>query len=317
MNMNRSIHLTCLSGFALHTFAALLSAGNLTPPPGPVAPTMKPLNEVEPRTAVTSANLSGGASSVFEIDQPGSYYLVANLNVPAGKHGIYLHGNGITLDLNGFAVIGASGSLSGVTTADGGWHHDITVKNGSVESCGDAGVDLFGGLSCHVSDVTTFDNGGKGIAVTEALVEHCTSFQNDIGFYDDGGASFIDCISSENTTGFSVTECPITFRPRYAGVRSLSFSDVAAFWHSLLGVEYVQSQQFAEARNSFEEAVRLMPHESVNHSNLGVSLAVAGDWNSAEQEARKALELDPDNSSAKSLLDLAMSRKPRTEKRNP
>jgi Flp pilus assembly protein TadD len=81
---------------------------------------------------------------------------------------------------------------------------------------------------------------------------------------------------------------------------------------SLLGVEYVQNQQFAEARNSFEEALRLMPHESVNHSNLGVSLAVAGDWNSAEREARKALELDPDNSKAKSLLDLAMSRRPRT-----
>ena len=75
----------------------------------------------------------------------------------------------------------------------------------------------------------------------------------------------------------------------------------APYAQNLLGVEYVQNQQFAEARNSFEEAVRLMPHESVNHSNLGVSLAVAGDWNSADQEARKALELDPNNASAKSL----------------
>ncbi len=91
----------------------------------------------------------------------------------------------------------------------------------------------------------------------------------------------------------------------------------APYAQNLLGVEYVQNQQFAEARNSFEEAVRLMPHESANHSNLGVSLAVAGDWNSAEQEARKALELDPDNSKAKSLLDLAMSRKPRTAEGNP
>ena len=86
---------------------------------------------------------------------------------------------------------------------------------------------------------------------------------------------------------------------------------------NLLGVEYVQNQQFAEARTSFEEAVRLMPHESVNHSNLGASLAFAGDWNSAVQEARKALELDPKNASAKSLLDLAMSRKPRAAKGNP
>ena len=61
------------------------------------------------------------------------------------------------------------------------------------------------------------------------------------------------------------------------------------------GVEYVENSQFDEARSSFEEAVRLMPHESVNHSNLGYSLAVAGDWNSAEQEARTAIHLDPAN----------------------
>jgi Flp pilus assembly protein TadD len=91
----------------------------------------------------------------------------------------------------------------------------------------------------------------------------------------------------------------------------------APYAQNLLGVEYVQNQQFAEARNSFEEALRLMPHESVNHSNLGASLAVAGDWISAEQEARKALDLDPDNSSAKSLLDLAMSRMPRTTHGKP
>jgi len=91
----------------------------------------------------------------------------------------------------------------------------------------------------------------------------------------------------------------------------------APYAQNLLGVEYVQNQQFAEARNSFEEALRLMPHESVNHLNLGVSLAVAGDWNSADQEARKALALDPNNASAKTLLDLAMSRKPRTAKGKP
>ncbi len=85
----------------------------------------------------------------------------------------------------------------------------------------------------------------------------------------------------------------------------------APYAHSLLGVEYVENQQFAEARTSFEEAVRLMPHESVNHSNLGFSLAVAGDWNSAEQEARTAIQLDPSNSRAKTLLDLTRGRKSR------
>ena len=87
----------------------------------------------------------------------------------------------------------------------------------------------------------------------------------------------------------------------------------APYAHSLLGVEYVESGQFDEARSSFQEAVRLMPHESVNHSNLGFSLAVAGEWNSAEQEARTAIQLDPENTRAKTLLELIRGRK--TKKR--
>ena len=85
----------------------------------------------------------------------------------------------------------------------------------------------------------------------------------------------------------------------------------APYAQSLLGVEYVENQQFAEARTSFEEALRLMPHESINHSNLGFSLAVAGDWNSAEQEASTAIQLDPANTRAKTLLELVRGRKTR------
>jgi Flp pilus assembly protein TadD len=80
----------------------------------------------------------------------------------------------------------------------------------------------------------------------------------------------------------------------------------APYAQNLLGVEYVENQQFDEALSSFEEAVRLMPRESVNHSNLGFSLAVAGDWNSAEKEARTAIQLDPSNARAKTLLDLVL-----------
>jgi Flp pilus assembly protein TadD len=57
-----------------------------------------------------------------------------------------------------------------------------------------------------------------------------------------------------------------------------------------------------------------MPHESVNHSNLGYSLAVAGELNAAEQEARTAIHLDPTNTKAKSLLDLLLHAA-RTKKR--
>jgi Flp pilus assembly protein TadD len=46
----------------------------------------------------------------------------------------------------------------------------------------------------------------------------------------------------------------------------------APYAHNLLGLEYIETSRFTNAKNSFEEAVRLMPHESVNHSNFGLSL---------------------------------------------
>lgn len=46
--------------------AWLASAGDLTPPAGPVAPTHKTLTEVEPRIAVNAANTAAG-----EIIRPG------------------------------------------------------------------------------------------------------------------------------------------------------------------------------------------------------------------------------------------------------
>ena len=62
----------------------------------------------------------------------------------------------------------------------------------------------------------------------------------------------------------------------------------APYAHNLLGLEYIETGRFTDAKNSFEEAVRLMPHESVNHSNFGLSLAIVGEWDSAELEVRKS-----------------------------
>lgn len=83
----------------------------------------------------------------------------------------------------------------------------------------------------------------------------------------------------------------------------------AAYGDNLLGLEYIEVQQYADAKTSFAEAARLMPHESCNHSNLGLSLAIVGEWDSAEQEERKALQLDKSNDKAKEILEALLVRK--------
>src|SRR4029079_14214982 len=96
--------LILLAVLAIAAISALLAQGPLTPPGAP-APTMKTLDEVEPRIAVNSTNTPGDADSLDKITQPGSYYLTGNITGVFGKMGIEIAANGVTIDLMGFEMV--------------------------------------------------------------------------------------------------------------------------------------------------------------------------------------------------------------------
>ena len=78
----------------------------------------------------------------------------------------------------------------------------------------------------------------------------------------------------------------------------------AAYVHSLLGYERRRTDQVTAAIHCFEQAVLLLPHDPANHHNFAVSLVVAGDYERAEEEARRAHELAPNNPDIQHLLDV-------------
>src|SRR2546423_15664810 len=98
----RTILFCLLSSFILHPSA--FPQGPL-PPPGPPGPTMKALDEIEPRINIQRIvnPLPGEATYKYIISAAGSYYLTANLDVD-GPNGIHVTAEGVAIDLNGFRM---------------------------------------------------------------------------------------------------------------------------------------------------------------------------------------------------------------------
>src|SRR6201995_5884107 len=102
--------------------------GSLTPPGAPAA-TMKSLDQVEARTAITNT------ASLVTISQPGSYYLTHNLNVTTGN-AININTNQVTLDLNGFTISSTSATANGtaIYLSLPAGNTEITILNGHISS---------------------------------------------------------------------------------------------------------------------------------------------------------------------------------------
>lgn len=228
---------------AVLALSGSLLAGPLSPPSGPITSTMKPLDQIEARTPITNDTCPGNSSCVFRITQPGSYYLTANLSVPASKTGIRIASPGVTIDLNGFEIIGQANSWAGIDFENqSGSYPGTVVRNGKVRNCGVSGVSLYatGTKGSIVEQIVATGNGQIGILVSDAgvlrqcsavengaagiqagtsgssIVEHCVSVGNGgAGFSIFGqGGTVRDCSSTQNTgdgfvlgNGASISDC--------------------------------------------------------------------------------------------------------------
>src|SRR5262249_38728447 len=141
-------------------------------PPGSPATTMKSLDQIEPRTPISSVPTN--------ITVAGSYYFTTNLTCSTcttGQHGILISTGNVSVDLNGFTLAGIAGSGSGV--ADGGVaRSNLWVRNGVVQGWSSSGLNLFSS-SCQVENLRVLSNGvsgiGAGIGVGDASrVVGCT-----------------------------------------------------------------------------------------------------------------------------------------------
>lgn len=120
----------------------------------------------------------------YKITKSGSYKLTSNLMVPAGKDGIEILANDVTIDLNGFGIIGpiecttfptscpTASTGIGIKNGDVGTlgFGDTKVMNGFIRGMGSHGIDIIGDGSL-VEKVSSQGNAGVGIIVEGTVTE--------------------------------------------------------------------------------------------------------------------------------------------------
>ncbi|WP_035611261.1 hypothetical protein [Haloferula sp. BvORR071] len=111
----------------------VFAQGPLTPPGAP-APTMKSLNQIEPRRPISQADIP--ANGYYSISEPGSYYLTENVSSSTSFSGvIYITSSNVTLDLNGFTITQTNTSASNFTNgifASIPAVANLVVRNGTI-----------------------------------------------------------------------------------------------------------------------------------------------------------------------------------------
>lgn len=195
-------------------FGLVAVGGDLTPPAGPVNPTMKDLDDVEPRGILR--NNPDGITPIV-INQSGSYKLGENIQAIGLEHGIEIVIGRVSIDLNGFEVIGSEiGSLDGIHVAPGA--DDITIHNGRIRLFTGAGIGAAGSNRCRIEAVDVQNTFAGGIVCGDhSFVDRCSAQSVTVAFavgISVGASSRVmDCSTDSCYTGIlaearsQVTNC--------------------------------------------------------------------------------------------------------------
>ena len=156
-----------------------------------------------------AGNVTPGDAPGFPVtlSQPGSYRLAGNLTVPAATDGIVIAADRVTLDLNGFSVVG-SGTGAGISNGLIG-RIGTSIRNGTVTNFEDGIVlkESAGEFATsEIQQIRAIRNAGTGIlASANSVISGNTAVGNGEFGISAGPASTVsDNNASRNTTGLRI-----------------------------------------------------------------------------------------------------------------
>ena len=255
-------------------------AGDLAPPPGPIASTDR----------VTLNHQAIGALP-YTITEPGSYVLTSDLtdclecsDLPS--HGILIDANNVTLDLNGFSIIGDRvSSIDGITIVGG--RSNIVVKNGVVRDWLEHGANLAQAINSRVEDLTVSNCGldgvrvgfgstirdcnvtnclGKGIIVeTACLVEGCVV----VGAGEDG----IHALPVATSNGSTIRDCAVRLctEDGIDAADGCSVSDCAVSINGMAGIRAAPGCAVSGCAATLNAASGIIANQSLVRGNTALN----------------------------------------------
>ena len=157
------------------------------------------------RAAIGGVSSNDTPGFPVSITESGSYRLTSNLTIDEKLNAIAIYASNVTLDLNGFAIIGpvkctagtSTCTPAGVVSAYGVFASSaadyLTIKNGIITGTGGSGVYCGNSEVCVVEHVTITDNYSYGIITgNNGHVRNCDIHTNRSSGISAGASTIIE-----------------------------------------------------------------------------------------------------------------------------